>query len=92
MRTAKDKQKCLDCLTKAIAELDCQADKEQLTKISNLIIQTMTGPWRSFHTPNHIFEVGEGGDAIEIISKSIKGSVSILVVTFLPISNKIASN
>jgi hypothetical protein len=28
----------------------------------------MTGPWRSFHTPNHIFEVGEGGDAIEVIS------------------------
>jgi hypothetical protein len=28
----------------------------------------MTGPWRSFHTPNHIFEVGAGGDAIEVIS------------------------
>lgn len=68
MSTAKDKQKCLDCLTKAIAELDGQVDIEQLTKISNLIIQTMTGPWRSFHTPNHIFEVGEGGDAIEVIS------------------------
>ena len=68
MRTEKDKQKCLDCLTNAIADLDGQADKEQLTKISNLIIQTMTGPWRSFHTPNHIFEVGEGGDAIEVIS------------------------
>jgi hypothetical protein len=68
MSTAKDKQKCLDCLTKAIADLDGQADKEQLTKISNLIIQTMTGRWRSFHTPNHIFEVGEGGDAIEVIS------------------------
>ncbi|PZV16522.1 MAG: hypothetical protein DCF20_08420 [Pseudanabaena sp.] len=68
MSTAKDKQKCLDCLTKAIADLNGQVDKEQLTKISNLIIQTMTGPWRSFHTPNHIFEVGEGGDAIEVIS------------------------
>ncbi len=68
MSTAKDKQKCLDCLTCAIADLQGQADKEQLTKISNLIIQTMTGPWRSFHTPNHIFEVGAGGDAIEVIS------------------------
>jgi hypothetical protein len=68
MSTATDKQKCLDCLIKAIAELGGQADTEQLTKISNLIIQTMTGPWRSFHTPNHIFEVGEGGDAIEVIS------------------------
>jgi hypothetical protein len=68
MGIATDKQKCLDCLTKAIADLKGQADQEQLTKISNLIIQTMTGPWRSFHTPNHIFEVGSGGDAIEVIS------------------------
>ncbi len=68
MSTATDKQKCLDRLTQAIADLQGHVDQEQLTKISNLIIQTMTGPWRSFHTPNHIFEVGEGGDAIEVIS------------------------
>ncbi|NUN65935.1 hypothetical protein HCU40_14525 [Pseudanabaena biceps] len=68
MATATDKQKCLNCLASAIADLGGHVDKEQLEKISNLIIQTMTGPWRSFHTPNHIFEVGEGGDAIEIIS------------------------
>jgi hypothetical protein len=63
-----DKQKCLDCLTQAIAELHGQVNEHQLLTISNLIIQTMTGPWRSFHTPNHIFEVGEGGDQIEVIS------------------------
>lgn len=68
MSTPEDKQKCLDCLTIAISSLQGQVDLEQLTKISNLIIQTMTGPWRSFHTPNHIFEVGAGGDAIEVIS------------------------
>lgn len=63
-----DKQKCLDCLTQAIAELHGRVDEHQLLTISNLIIQTMTGPWRSFHTPNHIFEVGEGGDQVEVIS------------------------
>ncbi|PZO42392.1 MAG: hypothetical protein DCF19_07330 [Pseudanabaena frigida] len=68
MSIATDKQKCLYCLTQAITDLQGQVDKEQLTKISNLIIQTMTGPWRSFHTPNHIFEVGAGGDAIEVIA------------------------
>jgi hypothetical protein len=68
MSIATDKQKCLDCLAQSIADLQGQVDNEQLTKISNLIIQTMTGPWRSFHTPNHIFEVGAGGDAIEVIS------------------------
>ena len=68
MSITKDIQKCLDCLSKAITDLQGQVDNEQLTKISNLIIKTMTGPWRSFHTPNHIFEVGAGGDAIEVIS------------------------
>ncbi|OIP72397.1 MAG: hypothetical protein AUK48_11265 [Oscillatoriales cyanobacterium CG2_30_44_21] len=68
MNTASDEQRCLDCLISAIADLQGHVDKKQLAKISNLIIQTMTGPWRSFHTPYHIFEVGEGGDAIEAIS------------------------
>jgi len=68
MNTASDEQKCLDCLMSAIADLQGNVDKAELAKISNLIIQTMTGPWRSFHTPDHIFEVGEGGDAIEAIS------------------------
>ena len=68
MSTETDKQKCLACLTWAIAKLQGYADQNQLIKISDLIIQTMTGPWRSFHTPNHIFEVGAGGDAIEVIA------------------------
>jgi hypothetical protein len=68
MSTETDKRKCLDCLTWAIAKLQGHADQEQLITISDLIIQTMTGPWRSFHTPNHIFEVGAGGDAIEVIA------------------------
>jgi hypothetical protein len=68
MITATDEQKCLDCLTEAIADLHGQVDKQKLAKIADLIIQTMTGPWRLFHTPNHIFEVGAGGDAIEIIA------------------------
>ena len=68
MNIISDEKKCLDCLTRAIAELQGQTNQDQLAKISNLIIQTMTGPWRSFHTPDHIFEVGVGGDAIEVIS------------------------
>jgi len=33
-----------------------------------LIIQTMSGQWRHFHTPSHIFEVGGSGDPIEVLS------------------------
>ncbi|HZX00624.1 MAG TPA: hypothetical protein VFF45_00105 [Bacilli bacterium] len=28
----------------------------------------MTGPWRYFHTPNHIFEVGGTDDPIEVLA------------------------
>jgi hypothetical protein len=68
MENGQDKKRCLDCLVWAVGELGGNLDLPQLTKISDLVIQTMTGPWRSFHTPDHIFEVGEGGDAIEVLA------------------------
>jgi hypothetical protein len=68
MENGQDRKRCLDSLLWAVGELGGNLDLTQLTKISELIIQTMTGRWRSFHTPDHIFEVGEGGDAIEVIA------------------------
>jgi hypothetical protein len=65
---AGDQERCLERLNWAIQELDGQADPVQLEKTAELIIQTMTGPWRYFHTPEHIFEVGHEGDAIEVLS------------------------
>ncbi|MDX2099825.1 MAG: hypothetical protein SFW36_18755 [Leptolyngbyaceae cyanobacterium bins.59] len=52
----------------AVEQLQGKVDKAQLSKIAELIIQAMTGPWRYFHTPEHIFEVGESGDAIEVLA------------------------
>jgi hypothetical protein len=49
-------------------ELGGNVDSDQLARIAELIIQTMTGPWRFFHTTEHIFEVGESGDAIEVLA------------------------
>ncbi|MEM6426337.1 MAG: hypothetical protein AAF728_14435, partial [Cyanobacteria bacterium P01_D01_bin.128] len=45
-----------------------EVEPEKLSEIAELIVQTMTGPWRYFHTPNHIFEVGGSQDAIEVLA------------------------
>ncbi|AFZ14424.1 hypothetical protein Cri9333_3602 [Crinalium epipsammum PCC 9333] len=61
-------QRCLDNLIWAIKELEGQVESDQLERIAELIIATMAGPWRYFHTPEHIFEVGESGDAVEVLA------------------------
>ncbi len=65
---AQDHERCLERLNWAIQQLGGQADPVWVTRTGELIIQTMTGPWRYFHTAEHIFEVGESGDAIEVLA------------------------
>ena len=91
MGTKQDRQRCLEKLIWAIEQLQGKADRNQLSKIAELIIQTMTGPWRFFHTPEHIFEVGNGGDAIEVLAAlfhdlvyvQIDQSVGINIVRYI---------
>lgn len=64
----RDYERCLKSLDWAIAQLGGNADSEQLAITAELIIQTMSGPWRYFHTSEHIFEVGGSDDAIEILA------------------------
>jgi hypothetical protein len=64
----RDYERCLKSLDWAIAQLDGKPDPEQLAITAELIIQTMSGPWRYFHTSEHIFEVGGSGDEIEILA------------------------
>lgn len=61
-------KKCLDGLTGSLEQLGTTADRSDLEAISDLIIQTMSGQWRHFHTPSHIFEVGGSGDPIEVLA------------------------
>jgi hypothetical protein len=61
-------QQCLDKLSWAIDRLGEQVDPSQLGEIADLIVQPMTGPWRYFHTPQHIFDVGGSTDAIEVLA------------------------
>lgn len=62
------RKRCKDGLVWAIEQLGGQVDLERLDQIAELIIQTMTGPWRYFHTPEHIFEVGGSVNPIEVLS------------------------
>lgn len=61
-------QQCLGKLVQATEQLQVSVTDEQLAKIAELIVQTMTGPWRYFHTPKHIFMVGGQEDAIEVLA------------------------
>lgn len=61
-------QQCLEKLIWAMQKLNIDTDYTELPKIAELIVQTMTGPWRYFHTPNHIFEVGGEDDPIEVLA------------------------
>ena len=60
--------RCLNELKLSIAALGGDAESPKLPGVAALIIQSMTGEWRSFHTPDHIFEVGAGGSPTEVIA------------------------
>lgn len=79
MDLAADKQKCLECLAVSCNHLGVSVSRDRLEPIADLIIQSMTGPWRSFHTPDHIFQVGAGGDEIEVISALFHDMVYVQV-------------
>ncbi|MGB3240479.1 MAG: hypothetical protein WBB29_19465 [Geitlerinemataceae cyanobacterium] len=68
MSYESDRGQCLEKLIWATRQLELDVELEQLSQIAELIVQTMTGCWRSFHTPEHIFMVGGEQDAIEVLA------------------------
>lgn len=68
MDSAKAYEKCLKRLTWATESLNLEIGPLQLAEITDLIVRPMTGPWRFFHTPQHIFEVGGSKDPIEVLA------------------------
>lgn len=95
MSFESDHQQCLEKLIWAMKQLQIDYEIKQLNKIANLIVQTMTGPWRSFHTPEHIFEVGGSDHPIELLAalfhdvvyvqvdKSVNFNLSYYIVPFV---------
>lgn len=60
--------KCLNQLRQSVALLGGDGQSPLLAETAELIIRSMTGPWRSFHTPEHIFDVGQGGGPVEVLA------------------------
>ncbi|MEG4204232.1 hypothetical protein QUA20_09920 [Microcoleus sp. Pol7_A1] len=68
MELLGEQKRCLDCLVSSIEQLGGRVEIPMLEEIAELIIQTMRGPWRYFHTSEHIFEVGGSVDPIEVLA------------------------
>jgi hypothetical protein len=79
-----DKQICLDCLESSFGKLGVVANDSDNQMIADLIIDSMTGQWRVFHNPDHIFQVSLGGDAIEVISSLFHDTVYVQVDQGIP--------
>ena len=87
----KNQQQCLEKLIWATEQLKVEVPPTQLSKIATLIVKTMTGPWRYFHSTEHIFEVGGSTDAIEVLAAlfhdivyvQIDGSVNFNLTYYL---------
>lgn len=61
-------KKCETQLLWAIKKLGYSINPDQVKKIAKIIVQTMTGKWRYFHTLDHIFMVGNSDDPLEILA------------------------
>ncbi|MGC1245944.1 MAG: hypothetical protein WA865_07000 [Spirulinaceae cyanobacterium] len=61
-------QKCLEKLTWATEKLQVQVELAQLIKVTELIVQTMTGAWRYYHNTEHILKVGGTDNPIEVLA------------------------
>jgi hypothetical protein len=68
MSFERDRQQCLEKLIWATRQLEIDVEIDRLSQIAELIVQTMTGCWRSFHTPEHIFMVGGDEDPVEVLA------------------------
>lgn len=60
--------RCRNSLVWSIEQLGGNIELTQLEHIVDLIIRAMTGPWRFFHTTEHIFDVGRSDDPIEVLA------------------------
>lgn len=61
-------RQCLEKLIWATDQLQVEVPPPQLSKIAKIIVKTMTGPWRYFHSTEHIFAVGGSTDAMEVLA------------------------
>ncbi|MEQ9668731.1 hypothetical protein [Coleofasciculus sp. G2-EDA-02] len=84
MNFDKNYQKCLHKLIWATHKLDVKVPQTQLAHIARIIVQTMMGPWRYFHSVEHILEVGGSTDAIEVLAALFHDIIYVQVDGCIP--------
>ena len=84
MNFDKNYQKCLHKLIWATHKLDVKVCQSQLAHIARIIVQTMMGPWRYFHSVEHILEVGGSTDAIEVLAALFHDIIYVQVDGCIP--------
>lgn len=65
---ASSLNQCIQKLTWALESLNAVVHHSVALDISSLIIQAMSGPWRHYHTPQHVFELCNSDDPIEVLA------------------------
>jgi len=86
MDLRQDRHRCFSKILWAVEKLQGNVNYPQLEAIADVIMQTMTGPWRFFHTPEHIFEVGGEEDPIEVLAALFHDLVYVQVDTGMNIN------
>ena len=67
MKSDQEKS-CEEKLIWAFQELGYNLPQSDVRRISNILVQTMTGNWRYFHTLDHIFMVGDSDNPLEVLA------------------------
>ncbi len=73
-----------DRLGWAFQHLGKSLDAKTLGTMAEKLCHCMTGAYRSFHTPDHVLQVIEGGDPIEVLAALFHDVVYIQVDTCIP--------
>lgn len=68
----------------AFRSLEQFVDTPTVKALAQVILECMTGCHRSFHTPEHILQVADGGDAVEVLAALFHDVVYIQVDACIP--------
>jgi hypothetical protein len=79
-------EQCVVVLEQAFQDLNIAISPDQIQSMSRLILEPMLGPWRFFHRPEHLFDVGGEDNPIEILAALFHDLV------YIQIDNSISLN
>ena len=79
-------EECTKRLASIAAALGVDPDPGTLAPVAEIVIQSMTGVWRRFHTVHHVFQVGGDDDPIEQLAGLFHDVVYLQVDQRIPLN------